>query len=67
MRFPCLIIGILAVLLILVLLWACRVAGPAFYIGNVLNDTLEPKVAGESGPSGLNSMANVFNTLQPLP
>ena len=44
MRFPCLIIGILAVLLILVLLWACRVAGPAFYNGNGVDEPLGNKV-----------------------
>lgn len=40
MRFPCLIIGILAVLLILVLLWTCRVAGPPFHNGNGLDESL---------------------------
>ena len=67
MRFPCLIIGIVAVLLILVLLWACRVAGPPFYNDNGPDQFLGNKVAGELPLSSLNSMANVFYTLQPLP
>ena len=67
MRFPCLIIGILAVLLILVSLWACRIAGPPFYNGNVLDESLRNTFTGESDSSPLYSIANVFDTLQPLP
>ena len=51
MRFPCLIIGILAVLLVVVLLWACRIAGPAFYNGNGVDESLRNRVTGESAIS----------------
>ena len=69
MRFPCLIIGILAVLLILVLLWTCRVAGPPFSGGNGVHHSLEIVAQSKIESQGIAVLSKTITpkTAAPIP